>query len=150
MRKSPFNPLLLQFHPQRSTSDCGIASLATYLGLPYEHVLIAAGAVGYLRVPERGVFLLQLQKIARKLGRPLTALSPLQYSLEESVGILHVARDQTGDIGGISHLVVLCDGSIYDPEEHQWWRDASVYLASRHLEARNLLVHVDKTGSTRE
>jgi hypothetical protein len=41
-------------HPQRTEDDCTVCSVATYLDLPYETVLIAAKSTGYVPGSGRG------------------------------------------------------------------------------------------------
>ena len=106
---------------QRSTSDCAVACLASFLGRSYEEILIAAA----LQTPEilhRGMVNTDLISTARQFGVLLRIKLP-SIDLEEDSGILGVRVKGAK----CEHAVVLSNGLIYDPSTGNVW-DAEMYL----------------------
>lgn len=113
--------------------DCGVASLATLLGLPYERVLAAIIKVNRY-VYQNGVGTPKILKAALLLGRPLKALNPGAYTLEESTGMLEVIGD--------NHFVVLAGGHILDLRGPSLWLEPDVFFSHYRARAGKLLVEL--------
>jgi len=106
---------------QRSTNDCAVAALASFLGRSYEEVLIAAA----LLTPEilyRGMENADMIGTARQFGICLLPKAP-PIDIEEDSGILGVKVKGVKD----EHALVLSNGLIYDPSTGNVW-DAEIYL----------------------
>ena len=106
---------------QRSTSDCAVACLASFLGRSYEEVLIAAA----LLTPEilyRGMETEDMIATASQFSVQLVLKLP-PIDVDEDSGILGIrVRGQKDE-----HAVVLSNGLIYDPATGNVW-DAEIYL----------------------
>lgn len=120
----------LRLVAMRRRTDCGVASLATLLGLPYEDtaeaITLTNGRLG------SGLYLTSLIRAAAHLGRTLKKVKT--YNPDEAEGILWVD-------GGtrMQHFVVLADGKVFDPQDATLW-DLSDYLSVTRGTAKTLLV----------
>ncbi len=120
----------LSIVPQREDlPDCWLATLATYLEKRYETVLVASVKV-QPKALSTGLSTENILKVAKRLRRPLTPLSPSQYVLEEDSGILEVI--------GINHVVVLWEGIIVD--DKTVWRRPNDYFTHHLARPGKLLV----------
>lgn len=106
---------------QRSTSDCAVACLASFLGRSYEEVLIAA-ALLTPAILTRGMNNEDMIGTARQFGVVLSRKTP-PIRIEEDSGILGVKIKGAHD----EHAVVLSNELIYDPFTGNVW-DAEMYL----------------------
>jgi ABC-type bacteriocin/lantibiotic exporter with double-glycine peptidase domain len=122
----------LKVVPQGSgVPDCGVASLSTLLGVGYERTL-AAVIKANRYIYQNGISSARLMQAAKSLGRPLTALNPSEYDLEEAVGILEVVGD--------NHFVILARGSILDLRGPQLWLEPDVFFSHYRARPGKLLV----------
>ncbi len=125
---------LVSLIPQRHCGDCGVATLAMFLGVSYEDALLALGG----EVPEvhrRGVFFPELVRAAAKLGS-LTRVKR-RPDLDWDEGILSVGfRD------GSQHVVVLREGVFFDTDLTAW--KAEDYCVAKRATTGALLMRVDE------
>lgn len=109
---------------QRYDNDCGIASLAMLLSLPWEAVWQAMEAeIG--KLPWFGLTLSQLEAIARRLGVELSRAKPGQWSADdpahyEFAGIVKVSFPAAGKKYRDGHYAVLWRGMIFDTDGRVW------------------------------
>jgi hypothetical protein len=135
-------PTVVQLVPKHGLKDCVLAALAAYLGKPYEEVVAAAGHVNRL-IPRSGVTTnLEGEKIARRLGCPVTSVR--DYDIDEDSGVLNVHYH----VGSNQHVVLLLEGRIFELEDKPvtYWEPAA-YLAAHGACAGTLTVrreHVKK------
>lgn len=110
---------------QRGDGDCGIASLASYLGMNYEDVLAAAVAsTKDYKLHKNGMYNIQIVRIAKFLG--ITLHRRKRWDYEESCGILSL--DMPGESG---HVVVLKNGLIFDPADGCCWQPEAFLAHTR-------------------
>ena len=106
---------------QRSTTDCAVACLASFLGRSYEEILIAAALLSP-KILYNGMQNEDMTGVAHQFG-VLLRRKDAHIDLEEDSGILGVrVRGHKDD-----HAVVLTNGRIYDPATGNDW-DAEMYL----------------------
>lgn len=103
----------LAITPQRANWDCGVASLSTLYSLPYEQVCAASRIIPARLRSKRGLCLSDMQKIARKLGRPLSRVNRARGYLLNATGILGLVGPAMHWSG---HWVVLQNNNIIDPD----------------------------------
>jgi hypothetical protein len=130
-------PTVVALVPKHGLADCVVASLACYLGKPYEEVVAAAGKV-YPNFWKCGLKNIQTTKIARRLGCRVKWVR--DYDIEDDSGVLGLNYHT----GSNEHAVVLIDGRIYELEGRQptaWEPDA--YLAAHGARPGLLLVRED-------
>jgi hypothetical protein len=96
---------------QRADGDCGLAALATLLGMAYEDVYVAARAIDPPSRCKRGMYLKDVQSVARRLGVGLRVKR--RPDLEEDEGVLSVLWNAKRRFRG--HYVVLWKGLVIDP-----------------------------------
>jgi ABC-type bacteriocin/lantibiotic exporter with double-glycine peptidase domain len=107
---------------QRAEGDCGIAALATLLGLAYEDVYVAASGLDKER-GKSGLYVRDIMEIARQLGAPMRINR--RPDLDDCRGVLKVKwRKRAKGYGG--HYVVLYEGMVVDPSgpmvlPHEEW-----------------------------
>jgi hypothetical protein len=126
----------LSIVPQRRKMDCGVAALASLLGIPYEDVYVAACAVAP-NVARHGLYLHEVRSVALKLGTPLIARR--SYDIETDVGILSVRGKSKGKKTEFWHYVVLRKGDVIDPDGARII-DADDYFAEQRARPCTLLV----------
>jgi len=117
--------------PQRRSHDCGVAALASFLGVPYEDAFVAAVAVSTRFCRKDGLTIKELLIVAKAFGRPLKRVDCRRVDIMDDIGVLGVnwnSRKQHG--GAIGHWVVLRAGTIADPEG-PICDDAEDYLSTR-------------------
>lgn len=103
---------------QRAIGDCGTAALATYLEATYEDVYVEAEKIDKRRRCKSGVYLTDLQKIAKAFGMDLTVRRPPLP--EDEDGLLCVAWQKSSRHyvpPFTQHLVALKQGVVADPAE---------------------------------
>jgi hypothetical protein len=106
-------PPLLYMTTQRHSGDCGVAALAMCLGVSYEDALLALGG----EVPtvlRRGVWMVELQRAADRLGMPMTLKR--RCDLEMDDGVLQVMYRRGKD----QHVVLLREGLVFDTDTSVW------------------------------
>ena len=119
---------VIQLIAQRTENDCVIATLAMYLGLSYEDVLVAAAQIDQ-KAHHRGLYVPQIERVAKILGVRLRRKKT--WDLEMSEGILSVEGKSE------SHVVVLKAGLIFDTNSCVW--EPSVYFLNEHYTPMLLL-----------
>lgn len=102
--------MITRFVPQRADGDCGVASLAMAMQLPYEDVFAAAGRVEP-RSGRSGLHGKQLLQVARVLK--VTFRMRRKWNAEQHDGVLGIVKRATPRTTG--HWVALLDGIIFDP-----------------------------------
>ncbi len=114
---------------QRHSSDCAVATLAMFLGVRYEDVLVAFNKP----VIDIGVdFPKDMIAVARKLKTPLKLRKRFDHEVDD--GILHVdLRAQSQ-----AHVVVLMDGLVFDTDGAVW--DYDDYLIAANAKPMGLLM----------
>jgi len=134
---TPPSPLVAQRHP----GGCGISCLASWCGLSYEDVYVAAVAV-HPRIPQQGANVVEMLAIAKRLGRVFTRLDYRKVDVEESEGILGVNWNVPKAHGGAKgHWVLLRRGLIIDLDgTPAQVADADEYLLAHKGRAGTLLV----------
>lgn len=128
-------PLVIEPCVQKDISDCGVACLAMYLGLPYQQVRAHCPR----RVGDDGLSNRQMQRVATKLGARLTSV-PLG---DEAVGILDLQRpaDPAKPRGKREgHYAVYIRGVVVNPADGSIWTDLDVFCATRRWTVYGLLV----------
>jgi hypothetical protein len=115
-------PPILRVVCQREPHDCGVAALATYLGLSYEDALRGATLIDK-HYGKGGLYLTQMMQLARGFG--FTLRQRRRFSLEDDEGILRVMPVK----GKLAHFVVLKAGLIFDLNGGTVW-DADAYVRS--------------------
>lgn len=127
----------------RRSKDCGVAALASYMGVAYEDVYAVA-----LRVSPRfakkkdGLGIDELRAVASRFK---CALSPVHWSkvdLDDQRGVLGVNWNKPKEHGAPGHWVVLSEGTIIDPEGPTY-DNASDYLAKNNGRAGTLLTEIE-------
>ena len=125
---------LISMIPQRHVGDCGVAALGMLLGVSYEDALLALGG----EVPtilRRGVWLVELQRAAARLGHPLKLKR--RYDVELSEGILQIIFKPDDQ-----HVVVLREGLIFDSDFCVWRPED--YQQAKKARFGSLLVREDE------
>jgi hypothetical protein len=107
---------------QREQSDCGVAALASYLGMSYEDVLRAV-AVEDRNQGRCGLWVRTMKRIASILGHTLRQRRAIDW--EDGYGLLLLP----------DHVVVLRNGLVFDGDGTIW--DADAYLSNRGLTQRD-------------
>jgi hypothetical protein len=105
---------------QLHAGDCGIASLAMLLGMPYETVYQHCPTAG-----RDGLTTSQLQWVARACGARLATRR--RFDVTDDTGILGIEYRSKRYHG---HWCLLREGHIYDPGDASVWDDPDAYLAS--------------------
>ena len=113
------SPAIIEPVMQKDIYDCGVASLAMLLGLPYSEVRKAASDIYKERLKE-GLDTRSMIRIAKELGHVLKSVPYPNPDLEP----------QTGILGTYDHYVMLFEGVVYNPADGLLY-DVDTYLASR-------------------
>ena len=124
-RKTPKPVVAIDPLYQRGDCDCGLASLAMALGVPYQEVCAAAKALK-LKALKEGVYMVELTRIAKKLGVTLVR-TPVDAHLERT-GVLAVARKGKRDS---DHVVCCFRGVIFDPASGLAWCPSAFFVGKR-------------------
>lgn len=125
---------------QRREQDCAVAALGWYFHLRYEDAFVAAVSVEPNLLRSGGLSVGQIQRVAARLGRPLTRVHHSKVDLEEDKGILIVNWNQPEQQGGAyGHCVLLRKGTIICPRLPSAW-DADEYLTVENGRIGTLLV----------
>jgi len=104
----------LQF--QRALGDCGIAALASLIEQPYEDVFVEAARVEKRYRGRSGIYLREIQRIAKALG--VTLVRKPHPALDDDEGLLVVKwRRGSRHEPGVLHLVAVGHGVIVDPSD---------------------------------
>lgn len=117
-------------------NDCAIWALAALTGQQYEDVLIAAAQEDKLG-GTRGLHVTQIQRIAAKLGMPLT-LKKKNIDFDEETGLLSVWILSRGKKEG--HVCVLKRGQVIDSIGGISVTDADTYCDPSKVLVHGLLV----------
>jgi ABC-type bacteriocin/lantibiotic exporter with double-glycine peptidase domain len=120
---------------QRGNWDCGVASLAMLLGLPYGDVKAAMRA-RYAKAPRRGLGIYHLEELATLLGFSLRRVYKSAGYLDGQSGILGM---NGGSMCWAGHWVVLKGGAILDPDGAEVWT-VEDYTAKHKCRTATLLV----------
>lgn len=119
---------------QRRDWDCAIASLASFMGQPYEEVLREAAKRFSV---EQGLFAKEMVHVADvfnvKLKRRVRKID-----LEEHCGVLSVKFPN-----GMVHAMLLTNGLIFDPQANGTVWDAETYIQVNKAKLIDLLEEVD-------
>ena len=125
---------------QRSDGDCGICSLSSYAGIPYEDVYVAASKVDKRHRGKNGLWNYEVVAIARRLGlrlRPTT-----RFTLDTDAGVLRVyftgPKAETspgGHFVAVRHGLIGCPG---DGGELPW----RAWLTANQAYPRTLLKEI--------
>ena len=108
---------LVQLVQRRTDFDCGLVAIAMYFGLSYEDTLAHAAQVTDVKVHRKGVFVTQIQRIAKQMGVQLVAKRT--WDIENDFGIL--VGDYLLDNGVKDrHAVLLKQGLIWDVDLGVW------------------------------
>lgn len=102
---------------QRRNWDCGVASLAMLLGVPYGDVSAAVRA-RYGKAPRRGLGIYHLEELANLLGFALRRIYKRAGYLDGQSGVLGM---NGGTMCWAGHWVVLKGGAIVDPDGAEVW-----------------------------
>jgi hypothetical protein len=130
-------PPILQIQVQRAPGDCAIAALSTYLGMPYEDVLVAAvRSTRSGRVHHHGLSTAAMRATAKRLGHPVTLHRAID--LEQDEGVLSVGSPDRSD----QHAVVLKAGLIFDGDGTVW--EPEPFFAHYRYQPISLLVREDE------
>src|SRR5687767_8127879 len=109
---------------QRKSWDCGVASLAMLLAIPYGDVSAVVRRV--VENPRRrGLVIWHMEAVAAELGQPLKRVYRQREYLANATGILGL---NGGKMNRCGHWVVVKGGSIVDPDGGEVW-DALDYIA---------------------
>lgn len=134
-KSSPLKPLFIVCQ-QRHDGDCGVASLAMALGLPYEAVLVVASRITPT-VLSRGLYSVEIQLIADNLGREL-AKKTKHIDLDSDTGVLIVQFQKKDE-----HAVFLTNGLIFETTGPGEVWDAEQYLKRNKCKVLHLLEEED-------
>jgi hypothetical protein len=130
---------------QRSDADCGLASLAMTLGVPYREVCLTATKMNKKFISE-GVWLKELVAIAHEFGVKLTYRPVSDYT--EVNGILAVAQGVSAKRGTkrtkrqreSDHCVTVFSSVIFDPSSGLAWEPSSYWAFTKRRPTRFLVV----------
>jgi hypothetical protein len=122
---------------QKRDWDCGVASLAMLLGLPYGDVSAACRTLWGTTMPSRrGLGLYHLEELGAMLGHPLKRV---YKSAGYELGRTGVLGMNGGTMCWAGHWVVLKAGAIVDPDDGKVW-DALDYFKATKARPATLLV----------
>lgn len=125
---------------QRHDWDCGVASLAMLLGLPYGDVAAAARGIWGTTMPtRRGLGIYHLEEMAEALGRTLRRVYRRESYLVDQTGVLGL---NGGSMCWAGHWVVLKAGAIVDPDGGEIWT-VKDYLRATKARTATLLVEAE-------
>ena len=104
---------ILNMVRQRTRYDCGVASLAMYLGVSYKDALEAFGR-GLDGFKERGCFLYEVEGAASRLGVRLERVGSAAYEPTKAEGIVSVGSLYWW------HMAVLRRGLLFNTNGQVW------------------------------
>lgn len=139
MKCEPSAVLHIVLQRERQT-DCGIATLASYMGVSYEASLLAIGRAMKADPLRVGVYTSVLLRAARRLGGALRVIPWARVDQDDATGILHI-HGRFIDERYENHLVIFRRGDIIDCRDGTVW-DADVYL--KHYAGDAVSLTVDK------
>ena len=116
---------------QRHDTDCVVACLAMYCGVPYEAALLA---IGKESIFWNGTSVKLLMEAAETLRCPLQ--EETTFDLDEDTGILWVGYRK-----GADHVVVLHEGMVIDTDGMLW--DARDYMKAKRAKVKALFTRRD-------
>jgi hypothetical protein len=129
---------------QRNGWDCGVASLAMLLGVPYGDVAAMCRTIWGSTMPtRRGLGIYHLEELSAALGRRLRRVYRRDDYLANQTGVLGLVG---GSMSWAGHWVVLKDGvTIIDPDggEHGDVWGVTAYLKFTKARPATLLVEVE-------
>ena len=128
----------MKIHAQRKGFDCGVAALASFVGVDYEDAYVCAAAV--TPTFKRGLTVKEMIGMGTAFGITLDRVDFRKVDLLEHTGILGVNwhKSMWKKHGGCGHWVVLRRGTIIDPVGPTY-DDAAAYLKLRKGRAGTLL-----------
>lgn len=134
MSEAPLSSVpVIKVITQRGHSDCGVACIGMYLGIPYEDSLAAAvSSTKDKHLHKRGMWTSMIVRTAAELNVKLKRRKKWDY--EEASGILVLCNVKSGEW----HVVVLKHNLLFDPADGCCWTPAGFFANSRY-EARELL-----------
>lgn len=127
-------PIIIEPCIQKSISDCAVAALAMYLGIPY--VGVAKHIRDIRKVERGGLTIRQIQNLSRRIGVPLRWKHDVDIS--EDFGILSLTRRDHVD--GFGHVVVLMRGSAFNPGDGHIWVEVDAALKQFGWEVDGILI----------
>ncbi len=117
---------------QKDTTDCGIACLSSYLGVPYAEVRAAAGR----RLTKTGMTIRAMLNTAKVLGHHLV----LQKDFDEhDIGIVSLSRTDKSD----GHVVLFIRGAVWTTSSGALWADLHAYCKAYRFTIDGLLTRSD-------
>lgn len=116
--------------PQRKDWDCGVASIAMLLNVPYADVstVVFRTLTDHKKLKRQGIILYELEEIIGKFGFKTKRLYKKEGYLENATGILGL---NGGDCAPHGHWVVIRDGMIIDPSGGEVWSPEDYMKAAR-------------------
>lgn len=133
----PFVELVIQ----HSAGDCGLATLAMYLGKPYEDVLLAAVSKKAPNPHIGGMMTRQIVRAAKRLGTRF--ILRRSWDIENDCGLLTVEKLERKPDEFAQHLVLLKWGLIFDTDGTVWEPD--LYMTQHGFRPVSLLVEEDES-----
>lgn len=141
MKRSQIPPHMIRHVRQSGVhGDCGIACLATLLGLTYEEVLIQTAKVRP-NVLKQGLHWTDFVKVGKKIGVSLAVVHLSLEDLEDATGVLGLKRmnpDHNAKAMTEEHVVYLWAGRVIDGDGAHWL-DLDDYLKHYNYEMTGLL-----------
>lgn len=130
-------PLLVEPTVQKNHSDCVVAALAMYLGVPYRLISETIDTLG-IKLGMRGLDWMQAIQIAAKLG------ATLDYIVIRDVDDI---RDETGIVSvewperrkKVSHALLLFQGVLINPADGLIY-DLDAYIHDKGCKITSMLV----------
>lgn len=100
---------------QRTDWDCGIASIAMLLNVPYNDVAATVKAIiDDPKLKKRGLILYQLEMVIESFGFKTKRVYKRKGYLDDATGILGL---NGGTMDAAGHWVLIKDGMIVDPSD---------------------------------
>ena len=124
------DPIFIEPMPMKTSHDCAVVCLAMYLGKPYPEIV----AVAPPNALKRGMYVTEIIRTAALLGTVL--YSRRHFDLKDDTGLLRVSPIKKGEQ---PHLVLLLEGTVYDPGAGRLWLDVDTFLATEEYRATTLL-----------
>lgn len=124
--------------------DCGIATLATYLGVTYEEVLIEAAKVRR-NVLKVGLHWKDMIKVAERFQTTLVVAKFDADDLDDITGVIGLKRmnpDSSATQLTQEHVVYLWLGRIIDGDGDHW-ADPEDYFKTTNFEMTGVLVALE-------
>jgi hypothetical protein len=126
---------LLKLEKQHETGgDCLLAAMASFLGFPYETILITAGKL--TKLPHiNGMFYTTALKISKKLKRPLRVKRKCNFKTDSGI----LASKELHDGKWQTHAVVVQNGLIFDLSDLTVW-EPDAYKETFNAKFQSMLV----------